>query len=63
MAADRADFTITFRRLGRFDPRRRRNEPVRDLFIDREAFDAWAARYRARLRRREQRSTPSAPCA
>jgi uncharacterized protein YdiU (UPF0061 family) len=46
MADARADFTITFRRLARFD-----TEPdaVRDLFLDREAFDAWAARYDARL--------------
>jgi uncharacterized protein YdiU (UPF0061 family) len=32
--------------------------PLRDLFIDRPAFDAWAATYRARLRQ-EDRSMPS----
>jgi len=43
MAADRADFTITFRRLAGPD------SATRDVFVDREAFDAWALRYRARL--------------
>jgi serine/tyrosine/threonine adenylyltransferase len=51
MAADRSDFTITFRRLCAFDSRDgARNDALRDLFIDREAFDAWAARYAMRLR-------------
>jgi uncharacterized protein YdiU (UPF0061 family) len=50
MAADRCDFTITFRRLASFAPDSP-NPSVRDLFIDREAFDAWAARYAARLKR------------
>ncbi len=48
MAQDRADFTITFRRLARFETAGE-NHAVRDLFIDRETFDAWAARYAARL--------------
>ena len=45
MAASRADFTQSFRRLSRAlrDP-----EPLRDLFIDREALDAWLARWRPR---------------
>jgi uncharacterized protein YdiU (UPF0061 family) len=42
MAADRADYTIAWRRLAEFDA-------ARDCFLDREAFDAWAARYRERL--------------
>jgi len=42
MAADRADHTIAWRRLASIDA-------ARDCFLDREAFDAWAARYRARL--------------
>jgi uncharacterized protein YdiU (UPF0061 family) len=50
MAADRCDFTITFRRLAGFVPGAP-NAEVRDLFIDREAFDAWALRYADRLRR------------
>ena len=50
MAADRCDFTITFRRLSGFVPGAE-NAAVRDLFIDRPAFDAWALRYAARLER------------
>ncbi len=47
MAKDAVDFTIAFRRLsnavdGPMDP-------VRDLFLQRAAFDAWAARWRERL--------------
>jgi uncharacterized protein YdiU (UPF0061 family) len=50
MAAAGADFTITFRRLAGFSGAAgAANAAVRDLFIDREAFDAWAARYAARL--------------
>ena len=51
MAADGCDFTITFRRLATFatEPGAP-NAAVRDLFIDRDAFDAWAARYGERLR-------------
>jgi uncharacterized protein YdiU (UPF0061 family) len=46
MAASRADFTQAFRRLSRaqVDP-----APLRDLFIDREALDAWLARWLARV--------------
>jgi serine/tyrosine/threonine adenylyltransferase len=43
MAADHADFTIAFRRLA--GP----GSAARDVFVDREAFDAWALRYSARL--------------
>jgi uncharacterized protein YdiU (UPF0061 family) len=51
MAADRCDFTITFRRLAAFSTKPgASNAPVRDLFIDREAFDLWASRYAGRLR-------------
>lgn len=51
MAASRADFTITFRRLCDFDASEpRHNHALRDLFIDRESFDAWAERYAERLR-------------
>jgi len=52
MAADRCDFTITFRRLAGFSSAAGAdNAATRDLFIDRAAFDAWAARYAARLAR------------
>ena len=50
MAASRADFTQSFRRLSRSlsTP-----EPLRDLFIDRAALDAWLARW-------QQRTAPDA---
>ncbi|MCF8204244.1 MAG: YdiU family protein [Methylotenera sp.] len=46
MAASRADFTQTFRRLSRAETDA---EPLRDLFIDRDALDAWLARWRQRV--------------
>jgi serine/tyrosine/threonine adenylyltransferase len=53
MARQRADFSITFRRLGAWRADlpvdAPENAPVRDLFLDRTAFDAWAARYNERL--------------
>jgi len=42
MAEDRADFTITWRRLSDL-------AAARDCFMSREKFDAWAMRYRERL--------------
>jgi uncharacterized protein YdiU (UPF0061 family) len=51
MAADRTDFSIGFRRLCAFDSRvDARNDAIRDLFVEREAFDAWATQYAGRLR-------------
>ena len=50
MAKDKCDFSITWRRLANFDSNSgARNDSVRDLFIDREAFDAWGLSYRSRL--------------
>lgn len=50
MAGDRVDFSIAFRRLCGFDSgEQAANTALRDLFLQREAFDAWAQRYRARL--------------
>ncbi|MBI5907877.1 MAG: hypothetical protein HY853_04770, partial [Burkholderiales bacterium] len=40
--------TIFWRRLCRFDSPQGR-EPVRDLFLDRPAFDAWSLQYSERL--------------
>ena len=48
LAAGQVDYTIFWRRLCAFKAGAA-NEPVRDLFLQREAFDAWAARYTARL--------------
>ena len=45
---NRVDYTIFFRRLNRFKLDDQ-NGFIRDLFLDRAAFDAWAALYRARL--------------
>ena len=52
MAQDGCDFTITFRAMGGFDSQTESadNAAVRDWFVDRPAFDAWAGRYAARLR-------------
>lgn len=47
MHKDAVDFTILFRRL--CDAAEGGTGPVRDLFLQREAFDAWAARWRERL--------------
>jgi uncharacterized protein YdiU (UPF0061 family) len=61
------DYTIFFRRLCGFSTQTN-NASIRDLFIDRESFDQWAAQYRSRLqqensddalrRERMQRSNP-----
>ncbi|SIT39452.1 conserved hypothetical protein [Paraburkholderia ribeironis] len=50
MHANRADFTLTFRNLARVSKHDASGDaPVRDLFLDRAAFDAWANDYRVRL--------------
>lgn len=50
MAQDGSDHTITWRALGRFSTADGAdNAAVRDWFVDRAAFDAWASRYRSRL--------------
>ncbi len=52
MATDRCDFTITFRRMASFSAAPGAvNAIVRDMFMDRPAFDAWALRYADRLTR------------
>ncbi|WP_370670973.1 protein adenylyltransferase SelO [Hydrogenophaga palleronii] len=47
MATDAVDFTIFWRRLSH--AANGPLEPVRDLFLQREAFDTWAGRWQARL--------------
>ncbi len=50
MEANGVDFTLFFRRLGGLKTAGASgDEPLRDLFIDRPAFDAWAGQYRTRL--------------
>ncbi len=51
LAQNQIDYTIFLRRLCDFDSRPgAANAPLRDLVIDRAAFDSWAARYAAALR-------------
>jgi uncharacterized protein YdiU (UPF0061 family) len=50
--AQRVDWTIFWRKLAQLRAQAGEpadDAPVRDLFADRAAFDAWAVRYRARL--------------
>jgi uncharacterized protein YdiU (UPF0061 family) len=50
LAEHRTDYTIFFRALGTFcSTPGADNAAVRDLIINREAFDAWTVHYRARL--------------
>jgi uncharacterized protein YdiU (UPF0061 family) len=59
MHANRADFTLTFRHLARVSKHDASGDaPVRDLFLDRAAFDLWASDYRARLAK-EARDDPA----
>jgi len=46
---NRVDYTLFFRALADFQPGAA-NTGLRDQFLDRPAFDAWAASYAARLR-------------
>jgi serine/tyrosine/threonine adenylyltransferase len=50
MHAQQADMTLTFRGLSRLDSRDSDgDQPVRELFDEPEAFDAWAVNWRQRL--------------
>ncbi|HTJ92145.1 MAG TPA: YdiU family protein [Pararobbsia sp.] len=52
MHENRADFTLTFRNLSGISREHAGHDaPVRDLFVDRAAIDAWLGHYRARLQR------------
>ncbi|HET8707325.1 MAG TPA: YdiU family protein [Pseudomonadales bacterium] len=48
MESNAVDYTIFFRRLCAFK-QNELNEAIRDLFLNREAFDQWAQRYTQRL--------------
>jgi uncharacterized protein YdiU (UPF0061 family) len=50
MAANRADFTLTFRGLSETPADEEGDAAVRSLFADPGAWDAWAPRWRQRLR-------------
>ncbi len=49
MAANRADFTLTFRGLCAAARDHRADAELRDLFEDPRSYDEWAVRWRARL--------------
>lgn len=48
LAANKVDYTIFWRRLCSFTPQSG-HEAVRDLFFDRESFNAWALQYSERI--------------
>lgn len=48
LAANKTDYSIFWRRLNGFTAQSG-HEPVRDLFFDRESFNAWALQYSQRL--------------
>lgn len=52
MARERSDYTRTFRMLS-VTEQQSSASPLRDEFIDRDAFDDWFSRYRTRLQRDE----------
>lgn len=60
MEANQVDYTILFRRLANFNSwisartLSGRNEAIRDLFLDRNRFDAWAIRYARRLQKEKR---------
>lgn len=56
MALNQADFTLTFRRLCSSAETSQNDAPVRTLFTDPGAFDAWAIKWRSRLQ--EERVAP-----
>jgi uncharacterized protein YdiU (UPF0061 family) len=60
MQQDRVDFTVMWRRLSHavFESAQLAHafDPVRDLFLHREVFDAWRIQYEARLGNADRRS-------
>lgn len=53
MTKENSDYTRTFRQLSAVEQQQSRS-PLRDEFIDREAFDSWYNLYRQRLLQDEQ---------
>lgn len=59
MYVSRVDFTLFFRRLGELQIENpASDDPIRDLVLDRAAFDGWAGRYRVRLRQEGSQDAP-----
>ena len=50
MQGSRVDYPIFFRALSGFESGESNNDALRDFFLNRDGFDAWALRYRERLR-------------
>ncbi len=48
LAANKVDYTIFWRALAGFTPQSG-HEPLRDMFFDRQSFNAWALQYSERL--------------
>jgi serine/tyrosine/threonine adenylyltransferase len=59
LAADRVDYTIFWRRLSHAAGSAEL-DAVRDLFLHRDDFDAWAGQYMARLEREDGREAAAA---
>jgi uncharacterized protein YdiU (UPF0061 family) len=53
LASNKVDYTIFWRRLCHFTPDSG-HEALRDLFFDRESFNAWALQYSERIRQSEK---------
>jgi len=61
MHRQQANYTLTFRHLANLRLNDRADDAaIRDLFIDRTVFDAWALDYRARLRAEDSADTQRA---
>jgi uncharacterized protein YdiU (UPF0061 family) len=60
MAANRADFTLTFRGLAGEIGGQAGKGATRDQFIDPTAFDDWAGRWRSRIAREDENSSRQA---
>lgn len=56
MAQDRVDYTLFFRRLCNFQPQQP-NPALRDMFLQRDAFDQWAQDYSLRLQQEQKSQT------
>jgi uncharacterized protein YdiU (UPF0061 family) len=62
MQESHVDFTQFFRKLGDLQiDNKEMDEPLRDLFLNRPAFDAWATLYRARLKQEGSLDEPRQP--
>ena len=59
LQANHTDYPLFWRRLGDLQiDQPQADAPLRDLFLDRPAFDQWAQRYRSRLQSEQSRDPP-----